>query len=849
LQIAATLPFSCGVSLGSVVTLLRPARLAPRFTRRDPIQMHYFSRRIAVVLLVVSALTSPLSLAPSVVAQETRERRAANEKEEKTKRTWPTETGSVVKRASETDEFKLSSEPVMRIALSTDTRVVSISTTAQLLNASELNSAPQPLETGRVRIESRLLSPQRQSNDRPYEIELARSVSREDADRLIESVNKATGESPQAVADSSGKWRVIIVKQSGEEAEAVSTKLEDAGFDVVTSFKTPVGEDNGRSAADGNQSTSASKDAPKSANKLKLTSRSSVPTRELLAFARGTTPVLRSSTPLVFASSTGAAAPVRLNDKPYRGKIEVFANTRGALTVVNVIGLEDYVRGVVPNELSPGGYPAIEALKAQAIAARTYALRNRGQFASEGYDLLPTTRSQVYRGLSSEHPLSSRAVEETRGMVATYNGEPINALYTSTCGGRTEDSENIFNDAVPYLRGRECAAEGKAAFAPFTIKSSRDLFELKDEKDLAIARDVALLAVNGLSLPAEKVSSAWLSTRVTESEVREWLSAAARLARNASFKPPEDATKLPAFSTALVSAVFGDKRADTLLNNADVDYVLSLRDAEQIPEFNRADVAMLLRDGHLSLFADATLRPKESMSRGRVLHAITGLLEARGLLGIQKGTARPAVSGSLILRSSKGRDQPIVVSHDAFLFRDFGENTYQMKSLALVGGEPATFHVGAKGEVDYLEVRPAPNGASAERFSPFTNWTAELSVGEVQARLGRSVRGIGSISDLRIARRGSSRRVIDLEVIGSQGVGHVRGGRIRSALGLREQLFVIDRVYGESGRVTGFVFTGRGWGHGVGMCQVGAYGLARQGFTVEQILKAYYTGIEITKVY
>jgi stage II sporulation protein D len=119
----------------------------------------------------------------------------------------------------------------------------------------------------------------------------------------------------------------------------------------------------------------------------------------------------------------------------------------------------------------------------------------------------------------------------------------------------------------------------------------------------------------------------------------------------------------------------------------------------------------------------------------------------------------------------------------------------------------------------------------------------------VQARLGRSVRGVGAITDLRVVRRGSSRRVIDLEVIGSQGVGHVRGGRIRSALGLREQLFVIDRLYGEGGRVNGFVFTGRGWGHGVGICQVGAYGLARQGFTVEQILKAYYTGIQLTKLY
>ena len=75
------------------------------------------------------------------------------------------------------------------------------------------------------------------------------------------------------------------------------------------------------------------------------------------------------------------------------------------------------------------------------------------------------------------------------------------------------------------------------------------------------------------------------------------------------------------------------------------------------------------------------------------------------------------------------------------------------------------------------------------------------------------------------------------------------GGRIRSALGLREQLFVIERKYDDGGRVNGFTFLGRGWGHGVGMCQVGAYGLAKQGFTYDQILKAYYTGIELTRMY
>ncbi len=96
---------------------------------------------------------------------------------------------------------------------------------------------------------------------------------------------------------------------------------------------------------------------------------------------------------------------------------------------------------------------------------------------------------------------------------------------------------------------------------------------------------------------------------------------------------------------------------------------------------------------------------------------------------------------------------------------------------------------------------------------------------------------------------GYSHRVTDLELIGTNGNAHVRGGRIRSALGFKEQLFVIEREYDDNGRVSQFVFNGRGWGHGVGMCQVGAYGLAKQGYTYDQILKAYYTGIELTKMY
>src|SRR5207245_5108895 len=184
---------------------------------------------------------------------------------------------------------------------------------------------------------------------------------------------------------------------------------EEAGFDVVSRNVERARGAQMPAASTPAQAIPAGARQSAGANTLRLTSRPTAPTRELIAFAHGAAPLFHSSSPLTFASSDEANAPVRFNDKPYRGRIEVFANPGGALTVVNVIGLEDYVRGVVPNELSPGGFPAIEAQKAQAIAARTYALKNRGQFASERFDLLPTTRSHVYRGLSSRHLLLSRA--------------------------------------------------------------------------------------------------------------------------------------------------------------------------------------------------------------------------------------------------------------------------------------------------------------------------------------------------------------------------------------------------------------------------------------------------------
>ena len=769
-------------------------------------------------------------------------------------------------------------EPTIRVALATDVRSAMISTTGHLMNATDLATTLVALDVSRVRLEPRLLSPLPASEGADaYRIQIAGLLTRAEAEQKARDVREATGEDSQVAYETETKtWGLLVgARRSQPEAEGIRARLEDAGIDAtVAPAESVVASGNASStagtqaapqteAAQRNSTVQTTAAAPPAlaktsssqssvsglgARTVKPVARYSLPSREVVASAAGAGRLFSSSAPVTFASDS-EAAPVRFNDRPYRGRIEVFTNTRGALTVVNVLGLEDYVKGVVPNELSAGGFPLLEAHKAQAVAARTYALRNRGQYMSQGYDLLPTTRSQVYRGLVSENSLSSRAVDETRGVIATFEGEPINALYTSTCGGRTEDAANIFTNAVPYLKGRECAAEGHAALAPFTIKTTREPAELKEEQNVGVARDVALLTTQGFTSLRVKVSDSWLNDEAPVSEIRSWLTAVARLAHQTAPAVTEDVDRPPAFATALSIAAFGESRASTLLNDADVEYFLAVRDAADIPAANRADVAMLIRDGYLSLLPDATVRPREALSRARALRSIARLLEARNLLQLQKGTARPTADESLVLRNTRGKDQPVRISADAFLFRQLGETVYPVRSVALVGGEPVVFHVNAAGEVDYLEVRPAPNGAAADRFSPFANWTTELSLGQVQARLGRFTSGIGSLIDLRVVARGRSKRVIDLEAVGTEGTRHVLGGRIRSALGLREQLFVIERKYDESGRAVGFTFLGRGWGHGVGMCQVGAYGLARQGFRYEQILKAYYSGIELTRLY
>ena len=137
---------------------------------------------------------------------------------------------------------------------------------------------------------------------------------------------------------------------------------------------------------------------------------------------------------------------VSTKGKWYRGKL-IVKNINGKLTVINDIDVENYIKGVVPSEM-PASWE-FEALKAQAIAARSYALANLGKQAKYGYDLKDNTDDQAYGGASSETSKTNRAVDETSGLVLTYDMKIISAYYSASAGGMT--NTNSWGNNLPYL--------------------------------------------------------------------------------------------------------------------------------------------------------------------------------------------------------------------------------------------------------------------------------------------------------------------------------------------------------------------------------------------------------------
>lgn len=150
-------------------------------------------------------------------------------------------------------------------------------------------------------------------------------------------------------------------------------------------------------------------------------------------------------------SATGGTSVSLIGKGAYRGAIQARASIPGKLNAVNAVEIEDYLRGVIPEE-SPSSWP-LDALKAQAVAARSYAFSTGVN--GNGFDFYDDTRSQVYGGLGAEAARTNQAVAATAGEVVEHNGKVAQTYFFSTSGGHTEDNENSFlgGTPLPYLRG------------------------------------------------------------------------------------------------------------------------------------------------------------------------------------------------------------------------------------------------------------------------------------------------------------------------------------------------------------------------------------------------------------
>jgi hypothetical protein len=380
----------------------------------------------------------------------------------------------------------------------------------------------------------------------------------------------------------------------------------------------------------------------------------------------------------------------------------------------------------------------------------------------------------VYLGARTEDPLATRAVIETRGIVATYDGQPINALYSSTCGGRTEDAENIFREKVPYLVSTSC--------------------EYKHPKPLPFA--------TSRSVPD------WKSGVLTAARVSTFSDAARFMGLPDNGEP--SSTTDPDVLAAFVRRTFYPTAAPA------------------------SDRAFLTEQGILP----ATGSPSAA-------DVLFRLIDKKGAFEWQQGVLT-SWDGTTMRLVVTGQPKEFTLAPDALVYQRIGDDRLPLTGGSWIGGELIEFRA-ENGAIPMLVYRINFANPAADRYSRLAIWQVHKTAAELDAAF-RPL-NIGELTDLRVADRGPSARAVNTEVVGARARRTVPALRLRTLLGLRDTLFTYDIERNARGAVIGMMFYGRGWGHGVGMCQVGAYGMALDGAGYEEILKKYYKGIELKKLY
>lgn len=214
-----------------------------------------------------------------------------------------------------------------------------------------------------------------------------------------------------------------------------------------------------------------------------------------------------------------------INGKQYRGYLR-FAVNGTVMTAVNVVDLEEYLYGVIPAEM-PASYSE-EALKAQTLAARTYAMTKLSAHKSSGYELCDTTNCQVYKGYSGENAKTNQVVDDTEGEIICYNGTPIEAVFSASTGGYTENSENVWNSVVPYLRAvPEVGEYGNNTWEKTLTLSQLDSLLSSKGENIGSAQDIVITKIStGGRVQEMKIVGTSGSVTLTKENIRTYFSGA-----------------------------------------------------------------------------------------------------------------------------------------------------------------------------------------------------------------------------------------------------------------------------------------------------------------------------------
>ena len=624
-----------------------------------------------------------------------------------------------------------------------------------------------------------------------YRVQVGPPLQLKEADLLVQKL-KALGEQPDKVAvPDGGTWRVLTGHYPGTtEAEPLLDRLGAMGYQElwVSTEKRKGKPMNGRALY---AVTERYERLPLPDNGVRL-----APAGELTILA---------------------------GKGRYRGRVEIFPNRQGRLSVVNTLDLETYLRGVVPREMGAWEFPALEALKAQAVAARTYAFVNLGKRAKEGFDLVDTVADQVYGGRDGEQALTDRAVAETAGLIATYGGKPIQALFMANAGGATVDNHFVFGDAYPYLKG---ASSYAAVPQTLTFRGT-----LSDRGDTWLSWEILRLAGAGM-LPAGYLDSDRMNQPARIPDLRPVLEALAlRLDQPRPPVPPATGPQLylwMARSLGFQDVVEGMERPQ------DAAYLLG----DALPPAQDQPLASFLARRGL-VPPSAWRNPAPTLAQA--LQVLGRLWQELEPMEFQEGTLLR--DGEV--RVKKGGPGPLRLAPEHLLAEEAPGGTLRLVgSSDIQVGDKVKWLPGPDGS-PVLVRRLDPDGASLDRYNPMAHWKVELKEADLLDNL-RAKAGIHGLRDLLVSYNDQG-RALELVVIDDHGRRHrFTGMRIRAVLGLKDNVFRFITLGRAPERR--WIIYGRGWGHGVGMDQTGAYGLALEGASYDGILKHYYQGIQITPI-